>query len=49
MEIKNLSYLKSKRFLREEAYFKKQQEDLIRKLVAQLIVAKKGLATKVAA
>ncbi len=49
MTTKKISFLKSKGYLREEEYFRKQQENLLKKLVQQLIVAKQTQTRKAVA
>ena len=39
-------YLKSKGYLRDEDYFRKQQENLLKRLAQKLIVAKKAKRVK---
>lgn len=41
-------YLKLKWYLREEEYFRKQQENLLKRLAQKLIVAKKAKRVKAA-
>ncbi len=48
MTTKKISYLKSKGYLREEEYFRKQQENLLKRLAQKLIVAKKAQTVKAA-
>lgn len=43
MTDKQVYYLKTKKFLREEAYFKKQEENLLKSLLAKLVVTQKNV------
>lgn len=46
MITEKIFYLKSKGYLLEEEYFRKQQENLLKRLAQKLIVAKKAKRVK---
>ncbi|MGI6680436.1 MAG: hypothetical protein ACOX3T_02950 [Bdellovibrionota bacterium] len=48
MTTKKISYKKTKKYIREDEYFRRKDEELLKKLLEDFLILKKELSVKVA-